>query len=124
MIISTKDYDSNIMGKVHTTLYLLGSNAGNCGFFQTSYAVFLVVEQPERLQYITKWLYPEVAREFDTNWRAVERNVRHIANRAWHVNPELLREIAMYRLFSRPTPTEFIALLAAYVGKPECRLDA
>ena len=93
MKIVTRDYSSEIIGKIHTLLYLLGSNAGSSGFFQASYAVYLVVEQPERLQYITKYLYPAVAREYDTNWRAVERNIRHIANRAWHANPDLLRKM-------------------------------
>lgn len=119
MKIVTRDYNSEITGKIHTLLYLLGANAGSCGFFQASYAVYLVVEQPERLQYITKYLYPAVAREYDTNWRAVERNIRHVANRAWHANPDLLRKISFHRLFSRPTPTQFIALLAAYVGRPD-----
>ena len=117
MQIMTSTYQSKTMRKIHELLYELGVNAGSCAFFHTSYAIWLAIEQPERLQLITKWLYPEVAVQYGTNWRAIERSVRRIINRIWLTNPDLLRKIAHNRLYSRPTATEFIAILAAYISK-------
>lgn len=119
MQIMTRTYRSDTMNEIHDLLYRLGVHAGSCSFFHVSYAIWLAIEQPERLQLITKWLYPEVAAQYDTNWRVIERSVRRVVNRAWQTNPDLLRKIARYRMYHRPTPTEFIALIAAHLGKKE-----
>ena len=57
-------------------LYQLGISANYKGFLHTAYAVSLCVEQQDRLLLVTKWLYPDVARKYGTNWKAVERNIR------------------------------------------------
>ena len=56
-------------------LYQLGISANYKGFLHTAYAVSLCVEQQDRLLLVTKWLYPDVARKYGTNWKAVERNI-------------------------------------------------
>ena len=43
---------------VYDLLYRLGITANYTGFFHSAYAVCLVLEQPERLLLVTKWLYP------------------------------------------------------------------
>ena len=48
--------------KVYDLLYRLGATANYTGFFHMAYAVWLCVEQPDRLLLVTKWLYPEVAK--------------------------------------------------------------
>ena len=117
MIVSMKREKQEIdLTRVYDLLYRLGVNASYAGFFHTAYAVHLAMEDPRRMLLVTKWLYPEVARCYGTNWRAVERNIRSTVRTAWRTNPELLREIAHGRLFSRPTPTQFIAILAAYLA--------
>ena len=57
-------------GKVYDLLYHLGVTANYTGFFHTAYAVSLCAEQPDRLLLVTKWLYPEVAKQYGTNWKA------------------------------------------------------
>ena len=54
-------------------LYQLGISANYKGFLHTAYAVSLCVEQQDRLLLVTKWLYPDVARKYGTNCKAVER---------------------------------------------------
>lgn len=67
-----KDKFSNI----YDLLYRLGVTANYTGFFHTACAVSLCAKQPDRLLLVTKRLYPEVARQYRTNWKAVERNIR------------------------------------------------
>ena len=105
--------------EIYDLLYRLGAVADSCGFFQTAYAIKLSMERPERLTLVTKWLYPEVARQYGTNWRAVERNIRRSVRRIWKTESVLLSKISRRRLYSCPTPAQFIALLAAYLSACE-----
>ena len=50
------------MTDIYDLLYRLGATANYTGFFHMAYAVWLCVEQPDRLLLVTKWLYPEVAK--------------------------------------------------------------
>ena len=94
-------------------LYRLGITANYTGFFHTSYAVYLAVQQPERLLLVTKWLYPEVARHYKTTWHCVERNIRTASSIAWQTNRPLLEALAHRPLLHRPTASAFLAILAA-----------
>ena len=49
----------------------LGATANYRGFSYTAYAVLLCVQQQDRLLLVTKWLYPDVAKRYGTNWKAV-----------------------------------------------------
>ena len=49
-----------------------------------STALRLICEEPERLQLITKWLYPDVARQCSATPCAVERGLRAALRNAWH----------------------------------------
>lgn len=53
---------------------------------------------------VTKWLYPDVAEQYKTNWKAVERNIRSIIALAWDSNPELLRKFSGYEADPPPWP--------------------
>ena len=72
--------------EVYDLLYHLGVTANYTGFFQTASAVQLCMEQPERLLLVTKWVYPDVARQYKTNWKAVERNIRTVNRLVWEQN--------------------------------------
>lgn len=90
--MSTKD-----MGQSHKTpydlLYQLGVSANYKGYFHTAHAVTLCMQQQERLLLVTKWLYPDVARHYGTNWKAVERNIRTASAIAWKRNRPLLEAL-------------------------------
>ena len=107
--------NADLYVQIHDVLYSLGVTEKYVGFFHTSYAVYLTVQQPERLLFITKWLYPDVARRYSTNWRNVERSIRTVIRVAWILRPELLSHIAGYTLGSKPSNTQFISALAAYL---------
>ena len=102
------------IARVYDLLDRLGVTANYTGFFHTSYAVYLATQQPERLLLVTKWLYPEVARHYQTSWRCVERNIRAASAIAWRTNLPLLEELAHRPLPQRPTASTFLAILTAF----------
>lgn len=99
--------------RVYDLLYRLGATANRAGFFHTSAAVLLAMEQPSRLLLVTKWLYPDVAAQYNTNWKAVERNIRGMVTLIWNTNPDLLQSLARYPLTAKPRPAQFLSILAA-----------
>ncbi len=105
--------------QIYDLLYSLGADAGYVGFFHTSYAVYLAMQQPERLLLVTKWLYPDVARHYNTSCYAVERNIRTVARIAWMRCPNRLSRVARYDLDRVPSNTRFISMLAAYLKTAE-----
>ena len=97
-------------------LWRLGITANYIGFFHTAYALSLCVERRERLLLATKWLYPEVAKRYDTTWKAVERNIRLTVCKAWKNNRPLLEQMACRSLPHRPSATGFLAMSAQYLS--------
>ena len=79
-------------------------------------AIKLVIEQPDRINRITKELYPAIARRFGTSSSKVERAIRHAIEVAWSRG----RIDTLNRAFGcrvaipeeKPTNGEFIALVA------------
>lgn len=102
-----------MMTAVYDLLYQLGATANYTGFFHTAYAVSLCVGRPDRLLLVTKWLYPEVAKQYGTNWKAVERNIRTVSRVIWRENRPLLEELAHGHLEQKPRNTQLLAILAA-----------
>lgn len=94
-----------------TDIYDLGNYTG---FFQTAYAVYLSVQQPERLLLATKWLYPAVAEHYGTTWTCVERNIRTVAGMVWSSHRERLEELAQNELPCKPSASGFLALLTMH----------
>lgn len=105
--------------EIYDLLYQLGVTANYTGFFHTAYAVALCAEQPDRLLLVTKWLYPEVAKQYNTNWKAVERNIRTVGIIIWRENRPLLEHLAHRNLSTRPRTTQLLAILASSMS-PDC----
>ena len=101
------------MTDIYVLLYRLGATANYTGFFHTAYAVSLCVEQPDRLLLVTKWLYPEVAKQYGTNWKAVERNIRTVSCIIWREGRPLLEELAHRHLEQKPRNAQMLAILVS-----------
>lgn len=99
--------------EIYNLLYQLGVTANYTGFFHTSYAVSLCAEQPERLLLVTKWLYPEVAKQYGTTWKAVERNIRTVGCIIWQEGRPLLEQLARRPLSQKPYTAQLLAILSA-----------
>lgn len=101
--------------KVCTLLYRLGLTENYTGFFYIMDAVCLAVEEPERLCFVTKLIYPDVAKKHRTTTAAVERGICLGVSRIWRADPEVLPRMFPVPLRERPTNARFLALLTAYV---------
>ena len=102
--------------QIYHLLHQLGADTNYTGFFQTAYAVSLALEDPYRLRLVTKWLYPDVATQYHTNWKAVEYNIRKTITIIWDVSPELLTTIAQHPLPKKPRPAQFLSILTAHLS--------
>ena len=110
--------DSDRIADIYALLYQMGAAPTYRGFAQAAYAVLISLEEPECLSLATKTLYPDVARQYNTSWKAVERNIRTLIAHIWGANPDFLAELAQYPLVRKPTPTQFISILVAHISYP------
>ena len=83
--------------------------------FHVSYAVYLMTRQPARTPFAEWRLYPAVAGHYHTCVFNVKRSVCVAVDRVWETEREALRSITKYPLKREPLPSEFIAILAAYI---------
>ena len=76
----------------------------------------MAVEDVNMMNYITKLLYPSIAKKYKTTSSSVERAIRHAIEVAWNRGKvELLEEMFGYTISAgkgKPTNSEFIALIA------------
>lgn len=104
---------------IYDLLYRLGAAANRTGFFYTAYAVLLSVECQERLLLAADWLYPKVAKRYNTGKETVELEITGTIDLIWKENPELLSEMAGKVLTERPCTARFIAILSASLLRGE-----
>ena len=109
--------------EIYDLLYQLGAVADRCGFFYTSLSVWLAIREPERMELITKWLYLDVARHYQTTWKAVERGIRSEIEKVWDANPGLLSEWAGEELTRKPSPSRFISILISRMEATKPRAE-
>ena len=76
----------------------------------------MAVEDPNMLNYITKLLYPTIAKKYKTTSSSVERAIRHAIEVAWSRGKmDTIQELFGYTIHAgkgKPTNSEFIALIA------------
>ena len=84
-------------------------------FRRTAAAVWLAIEKEERLEAVTKEIYPEVARACGCSWMAVERSLRTSVDIVWRTSAPLLAQMARYPLQRKPSAGQFIEILAVYI---------
>lgn len=98
---------------VYNVLCLLGAKPETAGFYFSAYAVELVCAKPQIITFVTKWLYPEVARAYKASPSAIERGIRLTANTVWDAQTELGR--ALFPGENHPTASHFISRVAMYL---------
>jgi len=79
-------------------------------------AIKLTIERPDIINSITKELYPNIAKQFNTSPSKVERAIRHAIEVGWSrgkiENINNVFGVRVYDHNDRPTNGEFIALVA------------
>lgn len=102
--------------QIYNVLSRLGLSANYLGFYQMAWAVQMAQTEPGRLLMVTKWLYPDVAKQCRTTSAAVERNLRTAVKVIWKADVPLLWEVMGKGTGERPCTARFLALLTAYLA--------
>ena len=100
---------------IQALLYSIGITGNYIGFYQLASAVEIVLYTPQALLAVTKGLYSDVAKQYKTDWKTVERNIRTVISVAWSCSPEKLEQMTGHPLSQKPTPAQFIAILSRHV---------
>ena len=94
----------------------LGIPAHIKGYQYIREGIIMAIEDINMMNYITKLLYPSIAKKYRTTSSSVERAIRHAIEVAWNRGKvELLEEMFGYTISAgkgKPTNSEFIALIA------------
>ena len=97
-------------------IHELGVPAHIKGYQYIRSAIMMVVDNMDLLNFITKQLYPDIAKAYNTTASRVERAIRHSIEVAWsRGKPETMNEIFGYTIHTgkgKPTNSEFIAMVA------------
>ncbi|MBY7143415.1 sporulation transcription factor Spo0A [Virgibacillus sp. NKC19-3] len=107
-----QDLEANITNIIHE----IGVPAHIKGYMYLREAITMVYNDIELLGSITKVLYPDIAKKFNTTASRVERAIRHAIEVAWsRGNIESISALFGYTVSiskAKPTNSEFIAMVA------------
>ncbi len=107
-----KDLETVVTDFMHE----LGLPAHIKGYQYIRTAIMMVSENMDLLNYITKQLYPDIAKHYGSTSSRVERAIRHSIEVAWtRGKPEVMDKIFGYTIDTgkgKPTNSEFIAMVA------------
>ena len=109
-------HGNNLQISVTKILHELGIPSNIKGYQYIREGILLVYEYPSMVGGITKELYPEIAKKFDTNVSRVERAIRHSIEVSWNRGDwELMEDIFGHSVDidkAKPTNSEFIVTIA------------
>lgn len=101
---------------VTNIIHELGVPAHIKGYQYIRTAILMVIDNMDMLNYITKRLYPSIAKQYGTTSSRVERAIRHSIEVAWNRGrAETMNDIFGYTIHTgkgKPTNSEFIAMVA------------
>jgi two-component system response regulator (stage 0 sporulation protein A) len=107
-----RNLDANITSIIHE----IGVPAHIKGYMYLREAITMVYNDIELLGSITKVLYPDIAKKFNTTASRVERAIRHAIEVAWsRGNIDSISSLFGYTVSmskAKPTNSEFIAMVA------------
>ena len=106
--------------KIQALLYSIGITGNYIGFYQAASAIEIAICDPQSLLMLTKKLYSDVAKQYKTDWKTVERNIRTVISIAWKYSQRKLETIAGRSLAKRPTPAQFISILSCHLQGLNC----
>lgn len=113
----TGDYIENTLeNDVTDIIREIGIPAHIKGYQYIREAIIMTVNDMNLLNYITKLLYPTIAKKYKTTSSSVERAIRHAIEVAWNKGQiDVLEDMFGYTISAgkgKPTNSEFIALIA------------
>ncbi len=109
-------YTSNLQVAITKMLHELGIPSHIKGYQYIREAVNIIFDNPSVIGGITKELYPELAKKFNTTTSRVERAIRHAIEVSWNRgNLDFMEEIFGYSVDidkAKPTNSEFMVTIA------------
>jgi len=113
---SVKNREISLETKITSILHEIGVPAHIRGYHYMREGIMMAVDNLEILNYITKELYPTIAKKCNTTPSRVERAIRHAIEVAWSRGKvEIIDSMFGYTISNhkgKPTNSEFIALIA------------
>ena len=111
-----KPSEETLEAQISRILHTIGIPAHIKGYAYLRSAIIMTIEDPDIINYVTKSLYPSVAKSHHTTTSRVERAIRHAIEIAWdRGDVETLNSFFGYtisRQRGKPTNSEFIAMIA------------
>ena len=111
-----KEPEINLSQSITNIIHEIGVPAHIKGYMYLREAITMVYHDIELLGSITKILYPDIAKKFNTTSSRVERAIRHAIEVAWsRGNYESISRMFGYTINvskAKPTNSEFIAMVA------------
>lgn len=108
--------EENLEALVTNIIHEVGVPAHIKGYQYLREAIIMVVNDIDVINQITKSLYPQIARKFNTTPSRVERAIRHAIEVAWgRGDQKVVENIFGYTISAakgKPTNSEFIAMIA------------
>ncbi len=115
LINSANSYKS-LEAKITNIIHEIGVPAHIKGYLYLREAITMVVDNIELLSAVTKELYPNIAKKFNTTPSRVERAIRHAIEVAWSRGKvDTINNLFGYTVNTdkgKPTNSEFIAMVA------------
>lgn len=113
---TAQNLPSSLESKVTAIIHEVGVPAHIKGYQYLREAIMIAVADMDVINAVTKVLYPEVAKKFNTTSSRVERAIRHAIEVAWDRGDlEVLQKYFGYTVSNikgKPTNSEFIAMIA------------
>ncbi len=106
----------NIEAEITNIIHEIGVPAHIKGYLYLREAIKMVIDNVELLGAVTKELYPNIAKKFNTTPSRVERAIRHAIEVAWSRGKvDTINQLFGYTVHTtkgKPTNSEFIAMIA------------
>lgn len=111
-----KSSAGNLDAEITNIIHEIGVPAHIKGYLYLREAIKMVINNVELLGAVTKELYPNIAKEFNTTPSRVERAIRHAIEVAWSRGKvDTINQLFGYTVHTtkgKPTNSEFIAMIA------------
>ncbi|MBA4535758.1 sporulation transcription factor Spo0A [Bacillus aquiflavi] len=112
----TEEKPKNLDSSITSIIHEIGVPAHIKGYLYLREAISMVYNDIELLGSITKVLYPDIAKKYNTTASRVERAIRHAIEVAWsRGNIDSISSLFGYTISmskAKPTNSEFIAMVA------------
>ena len=121
ILLSRKEIKTSleVERKITRILHKLGVPSHIKGYLYIRESIKIMYDTPEIIGGITKEIYPEIAKKYDSTISRVERAIRHAIEISWNRGDyEIMDEIFGHSVDydkAKPTNSEFIATIADHI---------